>query len=407
VWSLLYVVGLLVVLYGWAALLATFVLPRGRGLFQRLPRRVIRLVHLSLIWLSHLTPKFSDKDAILAGVGPIGLLVQLAMFLVVFVAGFSLMLYPATHNVSLAVGQAAAAVFTVGLAHISGPTNDTVVVLGAASGAIAIALQVGYLPAIYQSFSRREALVALMESRAGIPAWGPEVLLRQQLVGSVDALPSFYRDWEGWAAEVAESHTTRPVLLLFRSPEAGFSWVLSLLAVLDAAALQLAVAPSTAPSEARLCLRMGFTMLRRLANSMGWPYNPDPQPDDPIDLDFPSFSAAIDQLVAIDFPMERSAIEAWPHFRGWRVSYEAIAYRMADYLVMPYAPWSGPRRHLSAQVMLPNRPPHRSPDGRILAEGWFRGGQSSSSSGSEAVGDSVGGNVGDRSVPRSRRWGTP
>ena len=91
-----------------------------------------------------------------------------------------------------------------------------------------------------------------------------------------DALGSFYRDWEGWAAEVAESHTTHPVLVLFRSPEPGFSWVLSLLAVLDAAAMHLSIAPGSAPSEARLCLRMGFTALRRLASILLRNLHPSP-----------------------------------------------------------------------------------------------------------------------------------
>ena len=63
--------------------------------------------------------------------------------------------------------------------------------------------------------------------------------------------------------------------------------------------------------------------------------------------------------------MERSAEEAWPDFRGWRVNYEAVAYRLADRLTAPPAPWSGPRRHLRSGAVAPNRPPsgprrHRS-----------------------------------------------
>src|SRR6202042_2948825 len=101
-----------------------------------------------------------------------------------------------------------------------------------------------------------------LESRAGSPAWGPELLARHRLVGIVDQLPSLYADWERWAADVAESHTTYPVLIYFRSSRPLDSWVLSLLAILDSAALYLALAPSRAPSEARLCLRMGYTCLR-------------------------------------------------------------------------------------------------------------------------------------------------
>ena len=89
-----------------------------------------------------------------------------------------------------------------------------------------VALQIAYLPALYSSFNRREGLVALLESRAGVPAWGPELLARHQLVGINDTLPELYAGWEVWAADVAESHTTYPVLLLFRSPEPWYSWLL-------------------------------------------------------------------------------------------------------------------------------------------------------------------------------------
>ena len=76
------------------------------------------------------------------------------------------------------------------------------------------------------------------------------------------------------AAEVSESHTTYPSLLLFRSPDPWASWMMRQL-VLDAAAMHLALCPTTAPSQARLCLRMGYTSLRRIADSLGWKYDAD------------------------------------------------------------------------------------------------------------------------------------
>ena len=73
------------------------------------------------------------------------------------------------------------------------------------------------------------------------------------------------------------------------------------------------------------------------------------------------FETAVAMLEEVGFPIERSAAEAWPHFHGWRVNYEALVYRAADRLVVPPAPWSGPRRHLPDTVVPPDRPPHRSP----------------------------------------------
>jgi hypothetical protein len=60
--------------------------------------------------------------------------------------------------------------------------------------------------------------------------------------------------WERWAADVAESHTTYTQPVRFRSPKALSSWVTALLAVLDSAALFLALSPGAAPViPARLC----------------------------------------------------------------------------------------------------------------------------------------------------------
>jgi hypothetical protein len=350
------------------------VLPRGRSLFSSPTRLVTRAVRALFVGLSRTVPSFSMKDSVLALVGPVALLAQLATILGLLLVGFACMDYWWAGSFSLAFGESAAGIFTLGLVRIAGSTNDVVLVLAAASGAIAIALQIGYLPTIYQSFARRESLVTLMESRAGIPAWGPEVLLRHQLVSTIDALPELYRAWEGWSAEVAESHTTLPVLMYFRSPEPGYSWVLALLAVLDAASLHLAVSPSQAPSEARLCLRMGFTALRRLARTLAWRVDFDPRPDAPLLLEYSAFEAAVAQLERSGFPVERAAAEAWPHFKGWRVNYEMVAYRFADYLMAPHAPWSGPRSHLDEAITLPDRPPHRSPDGDLISDNRWREG---------------------------------
>jgi hypothetical protein len=181
----------------------------------------------------------------------------------------------------------------------------------------------------------------MLESRAGEPAWGVELLAREQLIGSLDSLGPFFNDWERWAADLTESHVNYPWLLSFRSPYPLRSWVVSLLAVLDAAALHLALVPSRAPSPARHCLRTGFLGLRALAGVYRVELPADPRPDAPLALTYEEFSDGLDRLQAVGFPIERSREEAWRHFRGWRVNYEAAAYLLADRLGAVPAPWSG------------------------------------------------------------------
>jgi hypothetical protein len=368
------IAGLLIVIATAAAMIATVVMPRGRSVPQLLGGSVTRAVRFVVVMISRLFDEFARKDAVLATIGPLAMLAQLLVFLGLFLVGYAVAMEPYAKSFGLALREAGSSEFTVGLAHVSGSSNSALGVMAAATGAVAIALQIGYLPAIYQAFNRRESLVTLMESRAGLPAWGPEVLGRHQLVLSTSALAEMYHDWELWAADLAESHVSYPVLLYFRSPEPWYSWVLSLLAVLDSAAMQLALNPATTPSEARLCLRMGFTALRRIAASQRWQVDLDPMPDGEIALSFEDFRYAVSVLEQTGWQIERPVEDAWLHFKGWRVNYEEIAYRLADAVVAPRAPWSGDRRHLASELTMPKRPPHRSPDGAVVAESKYRPG---------------------------------
>ena len=359
----LFIVGLVLVLVTVTDVLFTMVLPRRPSGIERLSLFINRCVRMLFVVLSRLAKTYEGKDAILAPTAPVALLAQLLVWAAALTVGFGLMLVPTTHSVDDGLLQALTALFTVGAIRVAGPANDGVDIAVGAIWVVIVALQIAYLPALYSAFTRREGLVSLLESRAGVPAWGPELLARHQLVGINDTLPDLYAAWEEWSADVAESHTTYPVLLMFRSPEPWYSWLVGLLAVLDGAAMQLALAPSTASSQARLCLRMGFTLLNRVATTLGWQVDLDPDPEGPIQLTFEEFQQAVDMLVSVGFAVERTAEEAWPDFRGWRVNYETSAYRLADRITAPPAPWSGTRRHLRSGSVGPRRPPQRRPGG--------------------------------------------
>ncbi len=357
-----FIVGLLVVLTTITGILFVLVLPRQPFGIERLTLLVNRTVWWIFVGFSRLARTYERRDAILAPTAPVALLSQVLFWAASLVLGFGLMLMPTTHSFARGLEQALTALFTVGTIHVGGPVNTGLDIWAGATWVIVVALQIAYLPTLYGAFSRREALVAMLESRAGAPAWGPELLARHQLVGILDTLPDLYKDWETWAADVAESHSTYPILLLFRSPEAWLSWMLGLLAVLDAAAMQLALSPASAPSHARLVLRMGFTLTNRIATSLGWEVDFDPRPDQPIRLTFAEFDEAVTMLRRVGFPLERSAEEAWPDFHGWRVNYEESMYHLTDRLSAPPAKWSGERRHLPQASVEPHRPPHRAPD---------------------------------------------
>ena len=370
------IVGIFIVSGTAGSLVRTTVMPRAVAsrLSVFIGRRV---VYRTVLRVSHLFNSYESKDRVLSYGAPLALLSLLVTWLLLFLFGYALILWAILDkSFGQAVRESGSSLFTLGFAgqeHVLGTAVDF---MAAFTGLIVIALQIAYLPVLYQAFNKRETLVTMLQSRAGAPAWGAEILARAQLVDLVAELKTLYAEWERWTAEVMESHTTYTVLIWFRSPHPLRSWVLALLAVLDAAALHAALAPSSVPSEARLALRMGFTCLRNIADTLGISYDPDPYPDDPLELTFDQFAGGVRRLEEVGFPMERTAEEAWPHFSGWRINYESIAYTLADATVAPPGPWSGPRNHLPGMTIIPQRPPNRRPDEReenrpkALRGGW-------------------------------------
>jgi hypothetical protein len=91
------------------------------------------------------------------------------------------------------------------------------------------------------------------------------------------------------------------------------------------------------------------------------PYDEDPRPDAGIALTRQEFDQGIDRLQSVRFHMQRTPDEAWPHFQGWRVNYESIAYRLAYAIDAVPAAWSGPRR-TGEPPIAPHLVINRTPD---------------------------------------------
>lgn len=367
-----FIIGGAIVLSATSSLISTIVVPRvARSRISFFSWQVVQKTFMKVV---ERVPRYEDKDRVLAFLGPVSLLAVLAVWIVLYLFGYALMFWALIDgSLGDALRLSGSSIFTLGIAS-SGQAGPTVLeFLSAATGLIVVALQIGYLPTIYSAYNRRETLVTMLESRAGTPAWGPELLARHQFSRGLNTLPALYSAWDAWAADIGESHASYPWLMAFRSPYPLRSWIIGLLAVLDAAAMHLALAPETAPSEARYLLRMGFTALRAVARVTGQAYDEDPRPDAPLQLTFEEFAFGVELVRRSGFPIERNAEEAWADFRGWRVNYESISYGLAAYFVAVPAPWSGRRLHMTemaAAEVLAKRPRHRSPndpEGDIIA----------------------------------------
>jgi hypothetical protein len=357
------IVGALLVLAAWGSVIGTLIVPRPAGGW--LTRWVDRVINAAFRIITSGIADHKRRDRVLATQAAAILIGQLVAWLGIFYVGYSLLLWPFVDSgLGSAFSMASPGVFGPNAAE--GNAQKVFADLAAFTALVAVTLQIAYLPTLYSEFNRRENEVSLLNARAGVPSWGPELLARTHYAlgsgaSTINTLPDLYAQWERWAADVAESHTTYLPLVRFRSPRPLSSWVTALLAVLDSAALYLALSPQSAPVvPARLCLRSGFQCLTQVARAMDIDLPEVADPAAGINLSYDEFLDAVTRMRKVDFPIERDPADAWPDFVGWRVNYEQAAYAVAAAVDAVPAMWSGPRRHHVAAIA-PIRPPSGRP----------------------------------------------
>jgi hypothetical protein len=130
------------------------------------------------------------------------------------------------------------------------------VIFEAGTGLGFVAVVIGYLPVLYQAFSRREGSIALLDARAGSPPTASELLRRHASDPGNDALVALLAEWERWSAEMLESHISYPLLCYFRSQHDNQSWLSAVTAILDTCAVLLSIVDCTACRQAQLTFAM-------------------------------------------------------------------------------------------------------------------------------------------------------
>jgi hypothetical protein len=108
-------------------------------------------------------------------------------------------------------------------------------ILEAFFGVVTVALVIGYLPSLYAAYSDRERTLMMLDAGGSdritptmlVKAWAPDADPKK-----IDA--EFQR-WETWAAGILETHSTVPLLGLFRSHDRRQNWVTALGLLSDAA----------------------------------------------------------------------------------------------------------------------------------------------------------------------------
>jgi hypothetical protein len=320
----------------------TFVLPRAvPDLLNKVVFRVMRkLFNLRM----RFTRTFSERERIMAIYAPFSLMALLAAWYLLVMFGYMLM-YRAVGAESwyTAFRDSGSSLLTLGFETVNRFSFSLLAFSEAMIGLLLVALLLAYLPTMYAAFSRRESLVTMLEVRAGDPPSALEMIKRYQRIHGFDNLGEVWRRWEEWFADIEESHTSLGALVFFRSPQPGHSWVTAAGAVLDTAALTLAVIDIPYDPQAALCIRAGYLALRHIANVFTIPYDPNPLPNAAISIRREEFDQVCAELEREDVPLKLDREKAWCDYSGWRVNYDVALVKLAQITMAPPAPWSSDR----------------------------------------------------------------
>jgi hypothetical protein len=224
-----------------------------------LPRTVTRRFRLAGVYfrgtwwpwarLARSIGRESRRERFLGVYGPLSLVVLLAMWAVALVFGFAVLFWSSGSDLQTPGGTpghfaddvyfSGTTFFTLGLGdiHPIGAMVRVLTVAEAGMGFALLAVVISYFPVLYQSFSRREVQLTLLDAWAGSPPSAAEVLRRLADSGELAALGPFLKEWEHWCSDVLESHISYPVLAYFRSQHQRQSWVSALTTILDLSAL--------------------------------------------------------------------------------------------------------------------------------------------------------------------------
>ncbi len=324
------------------AAIRTFVLPRGS--FVRFTRVIASSTRVVFDLVARPAKTYGRRDRIMALYAPVTLLLlPAASLFAIFLAFTGIFWSIEQFGWGDAFRMSGSSLFTLGFSMPRDLGPVALVFVEAALGLGLLAMLISYLPTIYSAFSRREVAVSQLGVRAGTPPTAAEMIIRAHRTGFAERLDPLWRQWELWFVEIEETHTSIGTLSFFRSPNPDRSWVTAAGAVLDTAALRLALLDIPWTPDAATCIRSGYLALRAIADFFQIPYDPDPGPGDPISIAKTEFLEVYDTIAAAGVPVKSDKERAWADFAGWRVNYDVVLLSLAGLIMAPYAPWSSDR----------------------------------------------------------------
>jgi hypothetical protein len=340
-------IGLLIILVILLEAFETIVLPRRVSRRFRLTRIFYRSTWIPWSALARRISSSSWQEAYLGFYGPLSLILLIGVWVVGLIMGFAILQWATSAPLSVPEQSVSfftylylsgTTFFTLGLGDVTpqAPLGRALTIIEPGVGFGFLALIIGYLPVIYQAFSRREVNISLLDARAGSPPSAGELLTRNGQ--NLEELGNLLRDWEHWSADLLESHLSYHVLCYFRSQHNDQSWLTALTAILDTSALVIVGIDGASKRQAHLT----FAMARRVVVDLAQVFN-SPPPRVPVPDRLPSgeLSRLHDALAASGSSF-RGGSAANNELFALRQLYEPYVNSLSDCLLMALPPLFSP-----------------------------------------------------------------
>lgn len=325
----------------------TMVLPRRVDRRFRLARIFYRLAWAPSAALARRTNDVARRETLLGFFGPLSIIFLFVLWAAALVLGFGVIQWAIGSHLTVDgdkatfgtdVYMSGTTFFTLGLGDVAphGGAARVVTVIESGTGFGFLALVIGYLPVLYQGFSRREVSISLLDARAGSPPTAGELLRRYGNRSGVESLDTLLLEWERHAADLLESHLSYPVLAYFRSQHDRQHWLAALTALLDTCAIVLAGSDAGEGNELRPA-RLAFALIRHALIDLSQTFGRDPLPPGTPRLGAGDIARLNEVLLGSDRPLIQG--EALRRLAVLREGYEPYANALAEFLMFPLPPW--------------------------------------------------------------------
>jgi hypothetical protein len=323
----------------WALLEAirAFVIPRGVQLRSRV---VFYWVFRLLRWVAHLRGAVDREavDAIMVYGAPIAVLGLPLLWLITTLLGFAGIFWAIDGGgFGDAIVVSGSSLFTLGFDKPDGVGGAIAAFACATIGLGLLALVITYLPTLNAAFSRRESVVAMLDTRAGSPPNAVTLIERHNVFAGIETLDALWPEWERWIVDVGETHYTHPMLVFFRSSEPDHSWVTATATLLEAANFRLSAidAGGAGNAAAWMFYRAGLGAVQRLRAF--FTYRVSDRDIAPVDR--AEFERVIVHFEEVGVSVVEDHELAWQRFCRRRAEYEPVLDALARLVDAPAGLW--------------------------------------------------------------------